>query len=51
MQSYRGKNFKVDIEVTIKMRILKEVDLGLKKESIQIILEGVNKGVLDLDQI
>ena len=45
------KILEVDIEVTIKMKIVEKVKVGLEKESIQIILEGVIKVVVDQDQV
>ena len=40
----------VDIDITIKMKTLKEVEIGLEKDSIQVILEGMIKAVVDQDQ-
>ena len=42
----------VDIEAIIEMTILEEVEVGLVKDSIQIILEGIIKAVVvDQDQV
>ena len=46
------KILEVDIEVTIKMKILEEVEVGLGKYSIQVILEGkIEAVVVGQDQI
>ena len=36
---------------TIKMKILEEVEIDLEKNNIQVILEGMIKGILDQDQV
>ena len=41
----------MDIEITIEMTILEEVELGLGKDSIQVTLEWMIKAVVDQDQI
>ena len=42
----------VDIEAIIEMTILEEVEVGLGKDSIQVILEGMTKAVVaDQDQV
>ena len=53
MQNYRGQHhIEVDRETTIQMTILKEVDIGPGKDSIQVILEGMFKAVVvDQDQV
>ena len=51
MQNYRGQNLEVDIEVTIEMKTLEEVEVGLEKDSIQVILEEMIKAVVDQDQV
>ena len=46
------KALEVDTEVPIDMRTLEEVDIGLEKDNICVILEGMIKAVvLDQDQI
>ena len=45
------KILKVDIEVAIEMRTLKEVEVGLEIDSIQVILEEMIKAVVDQDQV
>ena len=45
------KILELDIEVTIEMKTLEEVDVGLQKDNIQVILEGMIKAVVgDKDQ-
>ena len=51
MQSYRGQNFRGGYEVTIETRTLEEVEVGLEKESIHVILEEMIKAVVDQDQV
>ena len=42
----------VDIEVIIEMKTLEEVGVGLGKDNIQVILEGMAEAVaVDLDQV
>ena len=51
-QNYRKSEFLVDIEVIIEITILEEVEVGLGKESIQVILEGMIEALaVDLDQV
>ena len=45
------KLLEVDIEVTIEMKTLDEVEVGLGKDSIQVILEEMIKPVVDQDQV
>ena len=45
MQNYRGQILEVDVQVTIKMS-LEEGVVDLEKDNIQIILEGMIKGVV-----
>ena len=46
------KIIEVDIEATIETKTLAEVEVGLKKDSIQVILEGMMKVVVvDQDQV
>ena len=45
------KTLEVDIEVTIEMTTLEEVEVGLEKESIQVILEEMIKAVVDQDKV
>ena len=45
------KILELDIEVTIKMKILEEVEVGLEKDNIQVILEGMIKTEVDQDQV
>ena len=45
------KILEVDIEVTIAMKILKEVKVGLEKDSIQIIFKEIIKALVDQDHI
>ena len=46
------KILEVDIEVITEMKILKEVEIGLEKDNIQVILEGMIKAVVvDQDQV
>ena len=46
------KLLEADIEVTMEMKMLKEVEVGLGKDNIQIILEGMVKAVVvDQDQV
>ena len=40
------KILEVNIEVTIEMKILEEVEVDLEKDNIQIILEGMIKAVV-----
>ena len=40
----------VDIEVAIEMKSLEEVEVGLQKDSIQVILEEMITAVVDQDQ-
>ena len=40
----------MDIEVTIEMKTLEEVEVGLEKDSIQVILEEMIKAVIDQHQ-
>ena len=51
MQNYRGQILEVHIEVTIEMQTLKEVEVGLQKDSIQTSLEEMIKAVVDEDQV
>ena len=39
MQDYRGKILEVDIEVIIEMTALEEVEVGLGKDSIQVMFK------------
>ena len=41
----------VDIEVTIEMKTLEEVEVGLEKDCIQVILEETIKAVADQDWV
>ena len=42
----------VDIEVTIKMKTLEEIEVDVEKDNIQVILEGMIKAaVVDQDQV
>ena len=41
----------VDIEVTLEMITLGEVELGLEKDSIQVVIEEMNKVVVGPDQV
>ena len=46
------KMLELDIEVTIEMKILEEVEVGPEKYNIQVILEGmIEAAVIDQDQI
>ena len=46
------KNLEVDIEVTIEMKTLEEVEVNLEKDNIHIILEGmIDTVVVDQDQV
>ena len=40
-----------DIEVTLEMTTLKQEEVGLEKDSIQVFLEEMSKVVIDLDQV
>ena len=52
MQNYRGQDFRDDIEEIIKMIILEEGEVGLGKDNIQIISEGmIVVVVVGLDQV
>ena len=41
----------VDIEVTLEMTTLEEVEAGLEKDSIQVVLEEMSKVVVGPDQV
>ena len=41
----------MDIEVILGMRTLQEVEVGLQKDSIQVILGEMSKEVVGLDQL
>ena len=41
----------VDIEVTLEMTILEDVEVGLEKDSTQITSEEMREAVVDLDQV
>ena len=41
----------MDIEVTLYMKTLDEVDIGLEKDRIQVSLEDMIKTVVDQDQV
>ena len=45
------KILEVDIEVTTELKTLEEVDVGIEKDSIQVILEVMIKAVVDQDQV
>ena len=45
------KILEMDVEVTIEMKTLVEVEVGLEKDSTQVILEEVIKAVVDQDQV
>ena len=45
------KIVEVDIEVTLEMTTLAEVEVGIQKDSIQVILEEMRKIVVGLDQV
>ena len=46
------KILEVDIEVTIEVKTLKEVEVDLEKDNIQVILEGmIETVVIDQDQV
>ena len=49
MQNYRGQISEVDIEVTLEMTTLVEVELGLKKDSTQVTSEEMREAVADQD--
>ena len=52
MQNYRGQNLEVDIEGIIEMTTLEEEEVGLGKDNIQVILEGMTEiVVVGLDQV
>ena len=46
-QNYRGQHFRGGYRVTIEMKTLEEVEVGLEKDCIQVILEGITKAILD----
>ena len=45
------KILEVHVEVTMKIKILEEVEVGLEKDSIEVILEETFKAVVDQDQV
>ena len=46
------KMLEADIEVTMEMKMLEEVEVGLGKDNIPVILEGMVKAVVvDQDQV
>ena len=45
------KILEVVTEVTIEMRTLEEVEVGLQKDSIEVVLEEMIKAVVDQDQV
>ena len=46
MQNYRSQILEVDIEVSIETKTLEEIEVGLGKDNIQVILEGMIKSVV-----
>ena len=44
------KMFEVDKEVTIEMKTFEDVEVGLEKDSIQVILQEIIKAVVDQDK-
>ena len=40
-----------DIEVALEMTTLEEVEVGLEKGNIQVVIEEMNKVVLGLDEV
>ena len=51
VQNYRGQNLEVDIEVTLEMTTLEEVELGLEKDSTWVTLDEMREAVVGLDQV
>ena len=51
MQNYRSQNFRGACRGTIERMTLKEVEVDLEKDNIQVILEGrIKTVVVDQDQ-
>ena len=51
IQNYRVTIIEVDVETTIEMTFLEEVEVGLGKDSILVTLEGLIKAAVDQDQV
>ena len=51
MQNYRGQNFTGGYRGNYRNEDLKEVEVGLEKDHIQVILEGMIKAVVHQDQV
>ena len=51
MQIIEVRILEVDIEVTLEMTILEEVEVGLEKDNIQVILEEMSKSIVGPDQV
>ena len=45
------RSLEVDIQVTLEAKTLKEVEVGLEKDSIQVMLEEMSKRVAGPDQV
>ena len=51
MQSYRGQNFRGDIEGNLRHDNSGKVEVGLEKDSFPVILEEMSKGVVGPNQV